>query len=239
MKRPSLAILAVLLSGCAQKSADLKPSLDSITAEGTLNHIKVLASDEFEGRAPASKGEELTIQYLTDQFKKLGLKPGNPDGTYLQNVPLVGITSHTDTDVRVNGGKVVLTPTTDYIAGSEQTVPAVKLTDSPVVFVVYGVVAPEYGWDDYKDVDVKGKTMLILVNDPPVPDAADATKLDEKMFKGRAMTYYGRWTYKYEIAATKGAAAVLIVHETGPAGYPFEVVSGSFGRENFTDSTSR
>jgi Zn-dependent M28 family amino/carboxypeptidase len=234
MKRSSLALLAVLLSGCAQKSADLKPALDSITAEGTLNHIKVLASDEFEGRAPASKGEELTIKYLTDQFKKIGLKPGNPDGTYLQNVPLVGITSHTETDLRVKSKKVVLTPKTDYIAGSERSVPEVKVTDSPVVFVGYGVVAPEYGWDDYKDVDMKGKTMLILVNDPPVPDPSDATKLDEKMFKGRAMTYYGRWTYKYEIAATKGAAAVLIIHETGPAGYPFEVVSGSFGRENFT-----
>jgi Zn-dependent M28 family amino/carboxypeptidase len=234
MNRCLFAMPALLLIGCAQKSADLKPALDSITAEGTLNHIKVLASDEFEGRAPASKGEELTIKYLTDQFKKIGLKPGNPDGTYLQNVPLVGITSHTETDLRVKGKKFVLTPKTDYIAASERSVPEVKVTDSPVVFVGYGVVAPEYGWDDYKDIDLKGKTMLILVNDPPVPNLSDPTKLDEKMFKGRAMTYYGRWTYKYEIAATKGAAAVLIIHETEPAGYPFEVVSGSFGRENFT-----
>jgi Zn-dependent M28 family amino/carboxypeptidase len=229
-----LLLPALVLTSCAPKEADLKPALDAITAEGTLGHVKVLASDEFEGRAPASKGEELTIKYLTEQFQKLGLKPGNPDGTYLQNVPLVGIASHPETDIRAKGKKLSLTPRTDYIAGSERSVPLVEVKDSPVVFVGYGVVAPEYGWDDYKDVDMKGKTMLILVNDPPVPDPADAAKLDEKMFKGSAMTYYGRWTYKYEIASTKGAAAVLIVHETGPAGYPFEVVSGSFGRENFS-----
>jgi Zn-dependent M28 family amino/carboxypeptidase len=215
-----LLIPALLLTGCAPKQADLKPALDSITADGILGHIKVLASDEFEGRAPASKGEELTIKYLTGQFQKMGLKPGNPDGTYLQNVPLVGITSHTETDIRVKGKKLALTPRTDYIAGSERSVPEVKVTDSQVVFVGYGIEAPEFNWDDCKGVDVKGKTILILVNNPP--------------FKGTTMTYYGRWTYKYEIASSKGAAAVLIVHETGPAGYPFEVVSGSFGRENFT-----
>jgi len=224
----------LLLVSCAQRPVDTRPALDSITAAGTLNHIKVLASDEYEGRAPASKGEDLTIKYLTAEFQKLGLKPGNPNGTFLQNVPLVGITSHTDADVQVKGKKLELTPKIDFIASSEHSVAEVTVKDSPVVFVGYGVVAPEYGWDDYKDVDVKGKTILILVNDPPVPDPADPAKLDEKMFKGRAMTYYGRWTYKYEIATAKGAAAVLIVHETGPAGYPFEVVSGSFGRENFT-----
>lgn len=107
------------------------------------------------------------------------------------------------------------------------------MTDSEVVFVGYGIVAPEYGWDDYKDVDVRGKTILMLINDPPIPDPKDPTKLDDKMFKGKAMTYYGRWTYKYEIAAAKGAAAAIIVHETGPAGYPFDVIQGSSSRENF------
>ncbi len=109
----------------------------------------------------------------------------------------------------------------------------VKVEDSDVVFVGYGVVAPEYGWDDYKDVDVKGKTIVMLVNDPAVPDPTDPSKLDDAMFKGRAMTYYGRWTYKYEIATEKGAAAAILVHETGPAGYPYQVVVGSWGRENF------
>jgi Zn-dependent M28 family amino/carboxypeptidase len=126
-----------------------------------------------------------------------------------------------------------LKPLDDYVAVSRRFVDEVTVQDSDVVFVGYGVVAPEYGWDDYKDVDVKGKTIVMLVNDPAIPDPKDASKLDENMFKGNAMTYYGRWTYKYEIATEKGAAAAIIVHETGPAGYPFEVVSGSWGRENF------
>src|SRR5438105_7154173 len=121
----------------------------------------------------------------------------------------------------------------DFVASSARLQPEIKVDNSDLVFVGYGVVAPEYGWDDYKGVDVRGKTILMLINDPAVPDPNDASKLDEKMFKGRAMTYYGRWTYKYEIASEKGAAATIIVHETGPAGYPFEVVSGSWGRENF------
>ncbi|HEX2520980.1 MAG TPA: M28 family metallopeptidase, partial [Terriglobia bacterium] len=112
-------------------------------------------------------------------------------------------------------------------------VPEVNVENSDLVFVGYGVVAPEYNWDDYKGVDVKGKTIVMLINDPAVPDPKGPSRLDEKMFKGRAMTYYGRWTYKYEIASEKGAAAAIIIHETGPAGYPFEVVSGSWGRENF------
>ncbi len=226
--------LGVVLAGCSAKQADIRTALDSITAAGILEHIKVLASDEFEGRAPASKGEDLTVAYLTKQFQSLGLKPGNPDGTYIQKVPLVGITSTPTTDITVRGKKFPLVSKTDYIAASERVQPLVTVKDSPIVFVGYGVVAPEYGWDDYKDVDVKGKTILILVNDPAIPDSSDPSKLDEKMFKGRAMTYYGRWVYKYEIASAKGAAAVLIVHETEAAGYPFEVVSGSFGRENFT-----
>jgi Zn-dependent M28 family amino/carboxypeptidase len=232
MRRLLLPVL--LLTACATRPADLTPALDSIAAGELLNHIKVLASDEYEGRAPATKGEDLTIKYLTTQFQQLGLKPGNPDGTYLQNVPLVGIESHPSTDITVKGKKFPLTSKTDYIAASERVIPEVKVNNAPIVFVGYGVVAPEYGWDDYKDLDVKGKTLLMLVNDPAVPDPADPAKLDDKMFKGRAMTYYGRWTYKYEIASEKGAAAILIIHETGPAGYPFEVVSGSFGRENFT-----
>src|SRR5204862_7425732 len=109
----------------------------------------------------------------------------------------------------------------------------IDINNSDVVFVGYGIVAPEYGWDDYKGVDVRGKTIVMLINDPPIPDPADPEKLDDKMFKGKAMTYYGRWTYKYEIAAAKGAAAAVIVHETGPAGYPYFVVVGSWGRENF------
>ncbi|HZT61271.1 MAG TPA: M28 family metallopeptidase [Pyrinomonadaceae bacterium] len=213
--------------------AELKPALDSITADDILKHIKTLSSDEFEGRGPGTKGEELSVAYITDQFKKFGLKPGNPDGTYVQKVPLMGFTSQPQFSVSVGGKQLSYNFPDDYVAVSRHFDPQVDVSDSDIVFVGYGVVAPEYGWDDYKGVDVKGKTIVMLVNDPAVPDPNDPSKLDPNMFKGDAMTYYGRWTYKYEIAAQKGAAAAIIVHETGPAGYPFEVVKGSWGRENF------
>ncbi len=204
-----------------------------ITPASLLAHIKVLSSDEFEGRAPSTRGEELSVKYLTDQFKSFGLKPGNPDGTYIQNVPLYGITSTPISHVTAGGTTIPLTNKTDYVAWTVRPEPEIKVIDSDVVFVGYGVVAPEYGWDDYKGVDVKGKTIVMLVNDPAVPDPHDPTALDPNMFKGKAMTYYGRWTYKYEIASKLGAAAAVIIHETGPAGYPYEVVVGSNTHENF------
>jgi len=213
--------------------AELKPALDSITADDLLRHIKTLSSDEFEGRGPGTHGETLSVNYITDQFKKFGLKPGNPDGTYVQKVPLTGFQAAPQFSVNANGKQLTYNFPDDYVAVSRHFDPQVDVNDSDIVFVGYGVVAPEYGWDDYKGVDVKGKTIVMLVNDPAVPDPADPSKLDPNMFKGDAMTYYGRWTYKYEIAAQKGAAAAIIVHETGPAGYPYEVVKGSWGRENF------
>lgn len=213
--------------------AELKSGLESISSDTILQHTKVLSSDEYEGRGPGTKGEELTVKYLTEQFQKLELKPGNPDGTYLQKVPLAGFTAQPTASFTAGGKKIDLKFPQDYVAVSRRFVPESKVEDSDVVFVGYGVVAPEYGWDDYKGVDVRGKTIVMLINDPAVPDAGDPSKLDEKMFKGKAMTYYGRWTYKYEIASEKGAAAAIIIHETGPAGYPYEVVSGSWSRENF------
>ncbi len=212
-------------------SAALKPALDSMTANDLLQHIKVLASDEYEGRAPGTKGEELTVNYLTEQFKKLGLKPGNPDGTYVQQVPLVGFTPTTSFSFNV-GGKKMDFAADDYLALSTTFQPDVKVANSDVVFVGYGVVAPEYGWDDFKGVDVKGKTIVMLVNDPQIPDPNDPSKLDDKIFKGKAMTYYGRWTYKYEIASAKGAAAAIIVHEEATAGYPLKALN-SIRQENF------
>jgi Zn-dependent M28 family amino/carboxypeptidase len=217
--------------------AELQPALDSIKADDILQHTKVLSSDEYEGRGPGTKGEELTVKYLTEQYQRLGLKPGNPDGTYVQKVPLVGFTAQATASFSAGAKKIDLEFPKDYVAVSRRFVPESKVENSDVVFVGYGVVAPEYGWDDYKGVDVRGKTIVMLINDPAVPDANDPTKLDDKMFKGKAMTYYGRWTYKYEIAAQKGAAAAIIVHETGPAGYPYEVVSGSWSRENFDIQT--
>jgi Zn-dependent M28 family amino/carboxypeptidase len=198
-----------------------------------MRHIQRLSSDEFEGRHPGSEGERLTVRYLTDQFKAFGLKPGNPDGTYVQNVPLVGLTAKPSARMALDAKTLEWRFPDDYVALTRRVVPEVSIVDSDVVFVGYGVVAPEYGWDDYKDTDVRGKTIVMLVNDPAVPSPADSSMLDESLFKGRAMTYYGRWTYKYEIAAQKGAAAAIIVHETGPAGYPYEVVAAGWGRENF------
>jgi len=211
----------------------LQPALEAITPDGLLAHIKVLASDEFEGRAPGTKGEELSVKYISDQFKKIGLKPGNPDGTYTQEVPLAGIKSEPRMSF-ITGDKMIdLKYPDDFVASSARLQPEIKIDKSDVVFVGYGVVAPEYGWDDYKDVDVHGKTILMLIGDPAVPDPKDPSKLDDKMFKGKAMTYYGRWTYKYEIAAQKGAAAAIIIHETEPAAYPWQVVRSSWGKENF------
>lgn len=210
-----------------------KPALEAMTPNDFLSHVKTLASDEFEGRAPGSKGEELSVKYITEQFKKIGLKPGNPNGSYVQEVPLAGIKSSPTAEFSVGGKAMPLKFPDDYVASSARLQANVKVDNSDVVFVGYGIVAPEYGWDDYKDVDVRGKTILMLINDPAIPDPNDPTKLDEKMFKGKAMTYYGRWTYKYEIAAQKGAAAAVIIHETEPAAYPYSVVMTSWAKENF------
>jgi Zn-dependent M28 family amino/carboxypeptidase len=231
-----LAILcasATSLLAVDELALRLQPALEAIMPDGLLAHIKILASDEFEGRAPGTKGEELSIKYITDQFKQIGLKPGNPDGSYIQEVPLVGIKSDPKMSFIIGDKTTDLKYPNDFVASSARLQSEIKIDNSDVVFVGYGIVAPEYGWDDYKDVDVSGKTILMLIGDPPVPDPKDASKLDDKMFKGKAMTYYGRWTYKYEIAAQKGAAAAVIIHETEPAAYPYSVVKSSWGKENY------
>jgi Zn-dependent M28 family amino/carboxypeptidase len=222
----SLALLA-----CTPGEDGATRAAAALSAESLLQHIQVLASDEFEGRAPGTPGEEKTVAYLTAQFQELGLEPGHPDGGWVQAVDLIGITGRPAVTLRAGGRPIPAAAPTDVVAGSRRAVPRVIVPATEIVFVGYGVVAPEYGWDDFKDVDVRGKTIIMLVNDPPVPDPAGTGGLDTSMFRGSAMTYYGRWTYKYEIAAGKGAAAALIVHETGPAGYPWEVVQGSFGAE--------
>ncbi len=170
---------------------------------------------------------------MTEQFKALGLKPGNPNGSYTQEVPLAGITTQPTASFALGEKTMDLKFPDEYVASSARLQEEIKVADSEMIFVGYGVVAPEFGWDDYKDVDVKGKTIVMLINDPAIPDPADASKLDPKMFKGRAMTYYGRWSYKYEIAAEKGAAAAVIIHETEPAAYPYSVVKSSWSGENF------
>lgn len=238
MKRHLLLITFVTFSlhALATEPTQMRPpkgALDAMTAADLLQHIKVLASDEFEGRAPGSKGEELSVKYISEQFKALGLKPGNPNGSYTQEVPLAGIITVPTASFTIGDKKMELKFPDDYVASSARLQSEIKAENADVVFVGYGIVAPEYGWDDYKGVDVRGKTILMLINDPAIPDPADPAKLDPKMFKGSAMTYYGRWTYKYEIAAERGAAAAVIIHETEPAAYPYSVVVSSWGKENF------
>jgi Zn-dependent M28 family amino/carboxypeptidase len=228
---------ALALGACSTVATDSRvssPALKSISSASMLQHIKMLSSDDFEGRSPGTRGEKRTTEYIARQFADLGLKPGNPDGTYFQSVPLVGTLSNPGMSYTVGGKTVSLKSTEDFVAWSPRQEATVSIKDSEMVFVGYGVVAPEYGWDDYKGMDLRGKTLVMLINDPAIPDPGDPSKLDPNMFEGRAMTYYGRWTYKYEMAAKLGAAAAIIVHETKPASYPYEVVRNSFGRENFT-----
>jgi Zn-dependent M28 family amino/carboxypeptidase len=220
-------------------SASLPPpavplsAMPKIDGAAILDTTKKMSSDKFQGRAPGTVGEEITVGYLQMRFKELGLQPGNPDGTYIQKVPLVGITGKETNPLTFSKGtqKMALKWSDDVVAWSKHVAPSASIADSDVVFAGYGVEAPEYNWNDFKDVDVKGKTIVVLVNDPPVPDPANASALDPKTFGGKAMTYYGRWTYKFEEGARKGAAAILIVHETAPAGYPFSVVQGNLNEK--------
>ena len=220
-----LLLSAVLAAACA---GDSDPTRSPVPAEAVaaidtatlMQHIRVLADDSLLGRGPGTLGEEKTVAYLESQFKAMGLKPGNPDGSYVQKVPLVGITvTNKPTLTFAKGGKTAaLKWRDDFVAWTKHVVPSAALRNSELVFVGYGVEAPEFGWDDFKGVDLAGKTMVVLVNDPPVADTA--------VFGGPRMTYYGRWTYKYEQGMKHKAAGVLVVHETKEAGYPFVVVQG-------------
>ena len=244
MNKRTLIVLLVLAALCfsalilwsAEKDPAIQKALSSISAKEFSRVDKTLSSDEFEGRAPASKGEDLSIHFIADEFKKLGLKPGNTDGTYFQKVPMIGETIE-NTAAKMtfsgHGQKEALAYGDDYMAFTERQSPTVSM-DAPIVFAGYGVEAPEYKWNDFKNVNVKGKVLLVLINDPPIPDPKDPSKLDPKMFGGKAMTYYGRWTYKYEEAARQGAIGCIIIHETAPASYPWEVVKGSWSGEQFT-----
>lgn len=208
--------------------AGAEAAVDTITAEDFAAHVKVLASDEFEGRAPGGEGERNTVDYLTAEFRAAGLQPANGD-SYLQGVPLVSITAEEVTPLAIGDGEETLTfrYQEDMMVWTKRYVEAESLADSDMVFVGYGIVAPEYDWNDYEGLDVEGKTVVILVNDPGFATG------DPELFNGNAMTYYGRWTYKYEEAARQGAAGALIVHETEAAGYPWLVVSGSWSGEQF------
>ncbi len=218
------------VGACAPESdADLNAALATISVDDLKQHTKVLASDEFEGRRPSTTGEEKTIEYLTGEFEKLGLQPGN--GTsWVQEVPLVSITADPSMSlsIRHRGTIKQYAYGGDFVAWTSRVVDSVDLEDSELVFVGFGIVAPEYGWNDYAGIDVAGKTVVILVNDPGYYSQ------DPEVFTGRAMTYYGRWTYKYEEAARQGAAAAIIVHETEPGAYPWQTVEGSWTGPQFS-----
>ncbi|HUN27438.1 MAG TPA: M28 family peptidase [Steroidobacteraceae bacterium] len=228
----SFAALAPCAPLALAAAPNLAPAVAAIDTHRFLNDIAVLSSDEFEGRSPGTHGEQLAIGFIARRFRGIGLAPANPDGSYLQTVPMTGFTTHAQATIDAGAKTLTLRMPADFVAFSTVRRPHLAV-DSQLVFVGYGVIAPEYHWDDYKGIDVRGKTLVMLINDPPVPDPHDPSKLDPNMFGGKAMTYYGRWTYKYEIAAKLGAAAAIIVHETGPAAYPYSVVVNSWNRENF------
>lgn len=201
----------------------LKTDDSAINGKVFDKHIKVLASDEFEGRKPFSLGETKTINYLKTEFEKLGLKSGNGK-SYFQDVPMVDIMSKPAGPLVMKGkdGEISLNYLSDYVAATRRVQDQVKVENSEMVFAGYGIVAPEYGWNDYAGLDVKGKTVLVLVNDPGI--------VDDNLFKGNTMTYYGRWTYKFEEAARQGATGVLIIHDTGPASYGWSVVRSGWSK---------
>lgn len=224
----ALLISAIFLVSCKNSSRNITPAAESIDTVNLKHHISILASDEFGGRAPASEGEEKTISYLAEEFGKLGLEPAN-NGSWFQEVSMIKITADQTMSLGISGGKsrISLKSPADFIGGSPQTNDRIKIENSEMIFVGYGIIAPEYNWNDYEGLDVKGKTVVMLVNDPGYATG------DTALFTGKAMTYYGRWTYKYEEAARQGAAGAIIIHETGAAGYPWAVVQNSWSGPQF------
>ena len=216
IQRVLLLCLMAAITGCTGLGRMQAPA---ISAEEYARHIATLSADEFEGRKPGTAGERKTVEYLVAEFKKLGLEPGNGD-SFLQQVPIVEITA--GSDARLQLGSAELKYMQDMVIWTKRLVPEISLADSPLVFVGHGVVAPELGWNDYAGVDMRGKTAVILINDPGF-----ATN-DANLFRGRAMTYYGRWTYKFEEAMRQGAAGALIIHDDVPAAYPWDTVQNSW-----------
>ena len=216
-----LLVCAVTLFGCSKRESQENQS--AIDGKTFSQHIAVLAADSLEGRKPVTTGEEKTLRYLRAEFEKLGLKPGNVD-SYFQEVPMVEISSKPLGPLVLEGkrGKVSLNYLDDFVVASRHIQDQVVLKNSELVFAGYGIVAPEYGWNDYEEIDVKGKTVVVLVNDPGFADST--------LFKGKTMTYYGRWTYKFEEAARQGASGVIIIHDIKPASYGWTVVRSGWSK---------
>src|SRR5579872_999093 len=209
----------------ASLPAPARAAMNSIDPEKIRAHVRFLADDLLEGRGTGQRGGEVAAKYIATEFALYGLKPAGENGSYMQKVPMVGVTAQPDTTISIipdSGAPLNLKMGDDYVASNETHQPVVDI-DAPIVYVGYGIEAPEYKWDDYKGTDVRGKVLLMLVNEPP--------SNDPNFFKGKALTYYGRWTYKYEEAARKGAAGVLLVHKTDMASYGWDVVRNSWGGE--------
>jgi Zn-dependent M28 family amino/carboxypeptidase len=214
---------AGLLSAACTVQPKLPPPSTDIDETVFRTHVRMLASDDFEGRKPGTSGEEKTVAYLVEQFRKLGLKPGNGE-SFLQPVPMVESVAAADASLAISGSgaPLALAYGKDMVIWSKRAVPQAELKHSGLVFAGYGIVAPEYAWNDYAGIDVHGKTVVVLINDPGY-----ATK-DPKVFKGGTMTYYGRWDYKIEEAARQGAAGVLLIHDSDAAGYGWQVVQNTW-----------
>ncbi|HRO47819.1 M28 family metallopeptidase [Agriterribacter sp.] len=227
MNRIFLSIVSatLLLASCNPKEATFgeEDGLAAFSSDSLGKHIAELSGDDFEGRKPFTAGETKTIQYLKEKFIAAGLEPGNGE-SYFQEVPMVNITTDAAPVMQVKSakGNFTLQGPDDYVLWTNKTDAAVSLNNDELVFAGYGVVAPEYNWNDYKGLDVKGKVVMVLVNDPGF-NAGDTS-----LFKGKTMTYYGRWTYKFEEAARQGAKACLVIHNTEAASYPFTVVQNNW-----------
>ncbi|WP_152269906.1 M28 family metallopeptidase [Agriterribacter humi] len=217
--------IALLLGSCNPQKTVFEEvdGLAAFSADSLGKHIAELSDDDFEGRKPFTEGETKTIQYLKEKFIAAGLEPGNGE-SYFQEVPMVNITTHAAPAMQVQSakGNFTLKGPDDYVIWTDKTDTAVSLDNDELVFAGYGVVAPEYNWNDYEGLDVKGKVVMVLVNDPGF-NAGDTS-----LFKGKTMTYYGRWTYKFEEAARQGAKGCLVVHNTEAASYPFTVVQNNW-----------
>src|SRR5262249_29506796 len=226
-----IALLTCVTFIAVQGQTGLTPAaeraMNSIDAEKMRVTVKYLADDSLEGRGTGQKGGDKAADWIASEFKKHGLAPAGDNGTYFQHVNFYGVTTDRKQTrlafVSKSGSETALKFADDDVA-SDQTHSEKSEIDAPIVFVGYGINAPEYKWDDYKGVDLKGKALLMLVNEPPSDDP--------NFFKGRALTYYGRWTYKYEEAARRGAVAVMLIHKTEMASYPWEVVRNSWGGES-------
>jgi Zn-dependent M28 family amino/carboxypeptidase len=216
---PLILVAAAMLSfhACTQEKAYM------IQRSDMEPHIIKLSSDEFMGRLPFTEGEQLTVNYLAAQFEALGLEPGNVD-SYFQEVPLVSVTTFPSEkmDIQLGNKKMSIQGLEDFVIWTQRTEEEIAIKDAEIIFAGYGIVAPEYNWNDYQDLDVKGKIVMVLVNDPGFGIE------DGGLFKGNTMTYYGRWTYKFEEAARQGALGCLIVHDTAPAGYGFNVIQNNW-----------